>query len=73
MSTGSTEYKFKSEIFLRHQAIGEAEAVLKVLATRQVPVSDEVRERILECRDREQLDEWLSRAVTAETVDELFD
>ncbi|MFG2090219.1 MULTISPECIES: hypothetical protein [unclassified Spirillospora] len=73
VSTGTAEYKFKSDLFLRHQALGEAESVLKVLAARDLTVPDEVRERIRSCRDQEQLDEWLARAITVDTADELFD
>jgi hypothetical protein len=44
---------------------GEAQSVLKVLATRGVPVSEELRDRILACRDSATLDRWLSSALTA--------
>ncbi|TYK48958.1 hypothetical protein [Actinomadura decatromicini] len=73
VATGIADYEFKSDFARRNQAIGEAESVVKVLDARKVPLSKEVRDRILECRDKEQLDEWLVRAAMAETVDELFD
>lgn len=77
MATGTANYEFKSDFARRNQAIGraegEAESVLKVLDARKVPLSGEVRDRILECRDKEQLDEWLVRAITADIVEELFD
>ncbi|MGP4026870.1 hypothetical protein [Actinomadura sp. 3N407] len=77
VSTGTAEYKFKSDLFLRHQAIGKAEGeakmVLVVLEARGLSVSDEARERIMACTDEEQLTEWATRAVTAGSADELFD
>lgn len=54
-------------------AEGEAEAVLTVLGTRGLDVSDDVRARITGCTDPEQLKTWIRRAVTAEKADELFD
>lgn len=81
VSTGTTEYKFKSDFALRNQAIGKAEgkaegkadSVLEVLAVRGLRVPDESRERILSCKDLKQLQRWLDRAVTAGSADELFD
>lgn len=89
VNTGTAEYKFKSDFALRNQAIGEAkgkakgkaegkaegEAVLllTVLKARRICVSDEVRDRVMACKDEQQLIEWATRAVTAESADELFD
>ncbi|MES9542663.1 hypothetical protein [Actinomadura sp. NPDC000600] len=76
VNTGIVEYEFKSDLFLRSQAKGEvkgeAKSVLKVLDARGLSVSDEVREQILACTDQEQLDQWLVRAATAESVDDLL-
>lgn len=55
------------------QAQGEVKAILAVLAARGVAVPDDERERIEECTDLAQLDEWVRRAVTAESVKELFE
>jgi hypothetical protein len=63
---------FVSEPFRRHQAIGKAEAVLEVPAARGIRVPDDVRERVEDCREWEQLDRWLVCAVTAESVGEVF-
>ncbi|MEV5828763.1 hypothetical protein AB0L25_24695 [Spirillospora sp. NPDC052242] len=52
---------------------GEAKALLIFLSQREVRVSEAARERIMECRDQAQLEEWLHRAVTITSVDELFD
>ncbi|MFD0903399.1 hypothetical protein [Actinomadura sediminis] len=80
VTTGTAEYKFKSDFVLRNQAIGEArgevrgeaKSVLKILAARGVPVSDEIRERVLSCEDESQLDAWLIKAGTVEVADDLF-
>jgi hypothetical protein len=80
VDTGVAGYKYKSSPFRRTHAegkaegevSGEAKSVLKVLDARGLSVSDEVREQILACADQDQLDQWLVRAATAESVDHLF-
>ncbi|MFO0645054.1 MAG: Uma2 family endonuclease [Polyangiales bacterium] len=61
----------------RGEARGEARAVaasiLRVLARRAVSVDDQTRARVLDCDDRETLDAWLDRAVTATAARDLFD
>ncbi|MEW5852450.1 MAG: hypothetical protein AB2A00_26925 [Myxococcota bacterium] len=47
-------------------------AVLKVLEARGLGPSEEMRARVLACRDATLLDLWLARAVTARTLDEVF-
>ena len=47
-------------------------AILAVLATRGVPVSQEVRARIEACKDVETLDRWIVRAVTATSAEEIL-
>jgi hypothetical protein len=54
------------------QAAGEARAVLEILATRGLEVTDEAREQILNCTDIEQLTVWVRRAVVIGAVDDLF-
>ncbi|WP_131740267.1 hypothetical protein [Actinomadura roseirufa] len=84
VKTGTADYKFKSDVFLRHRAIGEAigeargeargeaKMVLKALEARGFEVSEEVRERVLGCADEEQFGVWLTRAISADSVDEIF-
>lgn len=76
MSLITPGYEYKSEFFrnlaTEHEARGEARAVLTVLEGRGVPVPAEVREQILTCTDRDQLDTWLRRAGTATTVDDVI-
>ncbi len=54
------------------RAAGTAEArakdILVVLAARQIPVSDTLRERILRCTDLASLELWLRRAAIARTA-----
>jgi hypothetical protein len=67
MASGNYEYQsdFARRYFGRGKAEGKAEAVLAVLAARQIAVPDEVRARITTCADVAILDRWLARAVTA--------
>lgn len=58
--------------FEQGSAKGQANAILRVLARRNVAVSDEQRARITACTDVKTLDLWLDRAVTAASTDELF-
>lgn len=51
---------------------GEADAVLAVLAARGIQVSDESREHITACTDDDQLQDWIRRAATAETIDDVL-
>lgn len=71
MKTGT--YEYQSEFARGYFAQGEAKAVLRVLDTRGIEVSEGARERIRACTDPEQVEVWLDRAVTAATVDDLFD
>jgi hypothetical protein len=52
---------------------GEAKALFDVLAARGWDVPDEVRRRITTCRDPEQLNRWLLRAVNAASLDDIFE
>ncbi len=54
------------------EAKGEARAVLGVLDARGVDVPADARIRITECRDLDQLDIWVRRAVTANSIQDLF-
>jgi hypothetical protein len=52
---------------------GEAAAVLTVLDARGIEVPADARARITSCTDLDQLDSWIRRAVTATSIDQLFD
>ncbi|MBF6180771.1 hypothetical protein [Nocardia otitidiscaviarum] len=76
----STAYEYQSDFARKYiaegrtegRAEGEAMAVLTVLEARGIPVSVEVRDRVLTCVDTARLEEWLRRAVTVTTAEELF-
>ncbi|MFF3392586.1 hypothetical protein ACFYW1_16875 [Streptomyces sp. NPDC002669] len=60
------------EIRDESRAKGLAESVLLVLQARGIAVTDELRERIGSCGDSRLLLQWLNRAATATTADEVF-
>ncbi|HMA97006.1 MAG TPA: hypothetical protein VKP30_30185 [Polyangiaceae bacterium] len=51
---------------------GMARSILAVLEARSIPVAPELRTRIMDCSDLEQLSEWLRRAARATSADELI-
>jgi Uma2 family endonuclease len=51
---------------------GSAEALLLVLASRGFHVDDTLRARVFGCHDAKQLQAWLQRAVTADTIEAVF-
>src|SRR5690606_16923612 len=69
---GPSYKKGKLEGKLEGQALGEADAVVTVLETRGLTLSPEQRDRILSCSDLETIKGWVRKAVTVESVDELF-
>jgi hypothetical protein len=66
-------YEWQSDFAIKHQAEGEARAILWCLRGRGICVSDEARRRIMSCTDQDQLERWAERAGSVQTVDELFD
>jgi predicted transposase YdaD len=54
------------------RAAGEADAILRVLDARGLKVTAAQRERITGCTDLKQLQEWITRAVTAAKVADIF-
>ncbi|MEV6150420.1 hypothetical protein AB0L53_08770 [Nonomuraea sp. NPDC052129] len=81
MKSASTEWPvyspFAREHFGRGKAEGKAEeagrSVLLVLAARGFDVPDDIHARIITCTDLAQLETWLARAATAQTLQGLFD
>ncbi len=53
-------------------AKGKAVAVLAILAARSIHVSPEVRASIEGCEDTEMLDQWIARATTAASAEEII-
>ncbi len=74
MAGGTYEYQsdFARKYVAKGRAEGHAEAVIEVLETRGLPVSDAARARILACTDAARLAAWVRMAVTVASVDELF-
>ncbi|GAA4626422.1 hypothetical protein GCM10023196_034620 [Actinoallomurus vinaceus] len=54
------------------RARGRARAILIVLASRGFEVPEDVRARVGECTDLEQLDVWLRRVAVATSIDDVF-
>ena len=54
------------------RAEGEAAMLLRVLAARGFAVPDDIRQRVRSCTDLARLEAWGDRAVTAESLDEIF-
>ena len=63
----------KAEGEAKGKAECKAEAVLLVLTTRGLPISENVRQRVLSCENAATLERWLERSVTVETAAGLFD
>jgi len=57
----------------KQEALKMAEAVLTLLEARGVAVDDEARTKIRDHEDAEELSEWLVRAATAESVEEILE
>ncbi|MGH3768685.1 MAG: hypothetical protein ACRDS0_16005 [Pseudonocardiaceae bacterium] len=78
MTAQAHEYQsdFARRYFFQGEAQGEAKgragAVLGVLDARGVDVPAEARTRITECGDLDQLDSWVRRAATADSIQDLF-
>jgi hypothetical protein len=78
-------YQYKSEFARRYVAQGKAEglaegeakglseALLLLVTTRGLPVTDDERRTILACRDLARLERWLRVAVTARSASEILD
>jgi len=64
--------KGRAEGEARGEAKGRAAALLSVLESRRLRVSNEARTRILACTDDKQLDVWIRASVAVASVDELF-
>jgi predicted transposase YdaD len=54
------------------EAKGEAQIILRVLSARGMQVPAEIRRRVLSCADTRQLETWADRAVTADSIDDVF-
>ncbi|WP_166356371.1 hypothetical protein [Phytoactinopolyspora limicola] len=62
----------REEGYIEGRVEGRARVVLRVLEYRGVEVPGDARERIMSGADEATLALWLDRALTAETVEDLF-
>ncbi len=65
-------YEFQSETLRKNVAATKAAAVVPVLEARRIALSDEQRARVVGATDIKLLDQWIRRAATIGTADELF-
>jgi hypothetical protein len=70
---GPTFMKGKLEGEREGQALMGAEAVLTVLQTRGLAPTEAQRERLLACENLDTIKAWIAKAVTAPSIDVLFD
>lgn len=71
-STSPISQEIREEGRAEGRAEGEARSVLLVMERRGIDVTDTVRERVTTCTDPDTLLEWLGRAVTATSAEEVF-
>ncbi|ATL70827.1 hypothetical protein [Nocardia terpenica] len=74
MTTGTHKYKseFAQRYYARGEIFGEGKALLRLLNKRGFTVPDDITRSVTECSDLDQIEAWFDRAVTAETLDEVF-
>lgn len=74
VKTKDGEYKsdFARGYFREGKAEGKAEMILAVLGARGILVPDQIRVRLVESTDLEQLEEWGRRAATADSIEDVF-
>ncbi|MPZ28844.1 MAG: hypothetical protein GEV12_21210 [Micromonosporaceae bacterium] len=82
MATTTGQYREYTSPFIRRyvgqgraegEAKGRAEALLEILAARGIDMPEPAHTRIRECTDIDQLDVWIRRAATADSIARLFD
>ncbi len=64
--------QWKAEGKAEGRAEGKAEALLAVITTRDLPITQRDKEKILVCNDAKKLEQWITRAVTANSIAEVF-
>ncbi|MFF0160080.1 hypothetical protein ACFYRY_21470 [Streptomyces sp. NPDC005263] len=60
------------EAWLAGRAESRAEAILHILGSRAIEISDAVRDRVLGCSDLDVLGGWLGRSLSVTSAEELF-
>ncbi|WP_460542956.1 hypothetical protein [Glycomyces halotolerans] len=70
---GQLEQRGERRGELRGELRGEAKSLVKLLGHRGIDVPAEARQRIESCTDIEELDRWFERALSASSIEEVFD
>jgi hypothetical protein len=70
------KYEYQSDFVKTHRAEARAEGraatLLTVLDARGLPISEAQRTRILGCKDADDLERWVRKAVVASAADDIF-
>ena len=66
-------YEYQSDFARKYFSEGESQALLAVLAAREIDVPEDAKARITGCTDFHQLDAWIRRAATASTIEDVLD
>lgn len=69
----SGTYEYQSEFARQYVKEGEMTALLEVLDARGLQVDEQARQRIAACTELEQFKRWLRKAVSIQSVQELFE
>ncbi len=64
---------FARKYYDQGEARGEAKAILAFLSARGIPVPEEAADRIAACTDLAQLEVWIRRAATVDSLEALFE
>ena len=68
----SGNYEYQSDFAKKYFAEGEAQALLRILASRRLEVTAAQREQVLACRDLDLLGLWIERAIAASSTEEVL-
>jgi hypothetical protein len=73
----STTHRYQSDFARRYFSQGEAQgkvgALLTILGDRGVDIPSDIRDRIVNCTDLDQIETWIHRAITADRIEDLDD
>lgn len=67
-----TSQRMRREAHEEGREEGFSESILRILRRRGIEIPAAAENKIVSCHDRAQLGDWLDRAITARSVDEVF-
>lgn len=75
MTAGTYEFQsdFARRYFGQGKAEGKAEVLLSILDARGIDVPADIRSRVTGCSNLDQIEEWVRRALTADSLEDVFD